>query len=116
MITRSEFIKQVVEAFRVNTMEGNRWNDKLPENPIDNLEHDLKHNLEHVMWTPEQIVPGLPSEWFIKMPITTDDDFWDWCKSSLQGIVRCYVCDKNGGLWWGFTNKQDIVVFILRWA
>jgi hypothetical protein len=95
MITRSEFITW--------------WNDQLPKNPVDDL--------EHVLWIPEtQIVPGPPSEWFIKMPITTDDDFWDWCRSSLRGIVRCYSCDNDGGLWWGFTNKQDIVVFILRWS
>jgi hypothetical protein len=44
-------------------------------------------------------------------------EFWDWTKEALQGETSCFASDDFGRKeWWGFTNKDDILIFVLRWA
>lgn len=49
----------------------------------------------------------------------TKQDYWDWCNKNLSGKLLCYWSDdEEGGTgeWWGFTNKDDITLWLLRWS
>lgn len=41
-------------------------------------------------------------------------NFWNWCRQYLQGSVYCYSSNQRGE-WWGFTDRDDIVLWSLRW-
>lgn len=105
ILTRTEFVTH--------------WNTISPTDPVDRPDHPL--------WIPEtEIKPGAPSEWFVLAPAAVNEedfvsrvDFWSWCETTLVGQVRCYMLDEREGgdwAWWGFTNKKDITVFLLRWS
>ena len=69
------------------------------------------------LWIPDE---GIPSEWFVCIkPIGVHRFKWkyfDWCNNTLKGRVRCYSSDTEGQQeWWGFTDKQDIVLWTLKW-
>lgn len=75
------------------------------------------------LWIPEQS-GKYRCEWFICVkPVTgwrnsTEyDEYWDWCRDNMKGHVRCFSSDTEGQKeWWGFGNKDDIVMWMLRWA
>lgn len=74
------------------------------------------------LWIPEHELTD-PCNWFICIePIALQrtgrkEQFWDWTKKILRGQVRCFSSSIDGGEeWWGFTHKEDIVLFVLRWA
>lgn len=65
-----------------------------------------------------------PSQWFVKVKpirISNSDryrksDYWTWCNKNLHGRLLCYWCDtENQEEWWGFTNKDDIALWLLKW-
>ena len=65
-----------------------------------------------------------PSQWFVKVkPIGISNsnryrksDYWTWCNKNLHGRLLCYWCDtENQEEWWGFTNKDDIALWLLKW-
>lgn len=109
MITREEFIAW--------------WDNMVPENPADREDHPL--------WIPEHswqytglegaLPPSTPSQWFVKhldCGIITPD-YWSWCDANLKGTVRCYMLDTHEDgdwAWWGFTDRDDIVLWMLKWA
>ena len=101
MITREEFIA---------------WWDKLvPENPANRPDHPL--------WIPEtQLKPGPPSQWFVQHYYKEELDngeYWTWCNANLRGQARCYMQNEEEGNcweWWGFTDQQDVVLWMLKWA
>ena len=71
------------------------------------------------LWIPED--DGAPSEWFVCVEPLKSHNFkqgyWDWCNTTLSGKVRCYSSDSdNQKEWWGFTDKQDIVLWTLKWT
>ena len=41
--------------------------------------------------------------------------FWEWCKTHLNGQVRCFSSSDDEE-WWGFTEPSDIVLWVLKWA
>ena len=69
------------------------------------------------LWIPDELNP---SQWFVCIkPIGVHRfkfEYYDWCNKTLNGRVRCYSSDSdNDKEWWGFTNKQDIVLWTLKW-
>lgn len=82
------------------------------------------------LWFPEtdpflNIDNSPPSEWFINISpkIVSNrnnwsdlrDQYWEWCSQNCKGTVRCYSSSEEEE-WWGFTNKQDIVWWVVKWG
>lgn len=48
------------------------------------------------------------------------DNYWNWVNTSCRGSVRCFCSSQNdferGKEWWGFTHRDDIVFWTLRWV
>ena len=70
------------------------------------------------LWIPEENEGQ--SSWFVCVkPIGAHRfkwEYWNWCNTTLRGQVRCYSSDPDDKKeWWGFTNKDDIVVWTLKW-
>lgn len=69
-----------------------------------------------------------PSLWFVNVPpinLTNNGmrhhdlhrEYWVWCSENLRGRVMGYYCDYENQIeWWGFTHKEDILFWLLRWA
>jgi hypothetical protein len=75
-------------------------------------------NPDSPLWEPED---QIDSQWFVcvkPLDVTRYKwSYWDWCNAHLNGRVRCYSSDSdNGKEWWGFTDKQDIVLWTLKWT
>ena len=71
------------------------------------------------LWLPEE--DGSPSKWFVCVKPLKSHSFkqryWNWCNTTLSGKVRCYSSySDNQKEWWGFTDKQDIVLWTLKWT
>ncbi len=69
------------------------------------------------LWVPDE---EEPSEWFVCVsPIGVSRfkwEYYNWCNTTLRGRVRCYSSDPDDKKeWWGFTNKEDVVVWTLKW-
>lgn len=63
---------------------------------------------------------GYRSEWFLHTTSLGDwrqirDDYWHWCHRTLQGRVACYSSGDEWE-WWGFTRREDIVIWKLKWS
>lgn len=62
-----------------------------------------------------------PSEWFLCIDTISwgdndfCDEFWAWCDQHCQGQVRCHASGEDLD-WWGFTHREDIELWILRWS
>jgi hypothetical protein len=71
-------------------------------------------------WVPEQSNPVGPSYWFVCCkPIANirNGCFWDDCYANMQGHLKCYSSsDDEQAEWWGFTEKDDAIWFMLRWS
>jgi hypothetical protein len=72
------------------------------------------------LWIPDE---SNPSQWFIcveplgVLNVHGYDDYYEWCKQTLTGAVRCYCSDTvNREEWWGFTDKTDITIWALKWT
>jgi hypothetical protein len=69
-------------------------------------------------------------QWFVKVKplhisseLTADgkyrikDIYWDWCGKNMSGNTRCFSSNSDEHEeWWGFTNKDDLTLWMLRWA
>ena len=79
----------------------------------------IQHN--HPIWIPEKDVkPKIKCITFVRSkPIkkweTTKPAYWEWCNESLKGEVRCFSSGDEDE-WWGFTDPDDIVIWMLRWG
>lgn len=85
---------------------------------------------ESPLWFPEQSWSDLDDdgpltcEWFVcvnPMRLGRERDkkdmFWEWCSKNLIGRCRCFSSNYGGKEeWWGFTNKDDITIWMLKWA
>lgn len=70
------------------------------------------------LWTPETWDGARPSRYFVCIPPVVGHDeniFRKWCLQHCRGQVLCYSASDLEE-WWGFTHRDDIVHFILRWA
>jgi hypothetical protein len=84
-----------------------------------NSVHDGLGNVDSPLWIPEWDIIE-ECQWFIKVnPIKIPCgtlSYWNWICDHLKGEVRCYTSDSdNQEEWWGFTHKEDIVWWSLRW-
>ena len=76
---------------------------------------------DSALWIPEEDShPADLSNWFVCVePIGVSRfkwAYWEWCNETLQGKVRCYSSNTDDQQeWWGFTDKDDIVVWMLKW-
>lgn len=73
------------------------------------------------LWIPDQVDAGGPSQWFVCVePLGVNGykfEYYNWCTTTLKGRVRCYSSDSDDKKeWWGFTDKQDIVLWTLKWT
>ena len=72
------------------------------------------------LWIPEE-VDKIRCEWFVNVrPVRINDtvdfnDFRLWCENQCQGKIRCFSSNATEE-WWGFTNKNDIVWWMLKWT
>ena len=75
------------------------------------------------LWCPEG--ENVKCNWFVKVrPVKfgrpggyTRSNFYAWNGAMLNGRILCYSSDDtNEEEWWGFTDKEDILMFILKWA
>ena len=88
---------------------------------FNNLQPGLG-NRSSALWSPEEYLRVNKSVAFVCVkPINVSAIgkvlYWNWCKKHLQGKVACYSSDDiNEEEWWGFTNPDDIVFWMLRWA
>jgi hypothetical protein len=60
----------------------------------------------------------LGCQWFVKastIDFSCRDTYWKWCSTNLKGVTRCFSIGEEEE-WWGFTNKDDIVIWTLRWV
>lgn len=60
-----------------------------------------------------------PAKWFLICPsifllYPKSKKFWDWCDKHCQGAVYCYS-ESDTEQWWGFENKDDIILWSLKW-
>lgn len=76
-------------------------------------------NDDSPLWIPDEGKENI-SNWFVCVrPIKAHKfkyDYYNWCNLTLQGNVRCYSSDENEEEWWGFTNYDDIFIWILKWS
>ena len=100
MITRAEFIDY--------------WNKLEPRFKADELDSPL--------WIPEHDMSE-QCQWFVcvKPDIIGRNgmkpEYWSWCGENLKGVTRCFSSNHDDDEeWWGFTNKDDVVFWMLRWA
>jgi hypothetical protein len=77
----------------------------------------------HPLWIPDHDLAE-PCQYFVNFPIPTSQhvwrggeksEFWLWCDTNLYGETRCFSSSDNSE-WWGFTTKDDIVMFVLKWS
>ena len=74
------------------------------------------------LWIPEEDL-GAACGWFVCVkPLAiaynnTKQQYYAWCDATLSGNVRCFSSDSEDKKeWWGFTDKRDIPMWILKWA
>jgi hypothetical protein len=80
-------------------------------------------NDDSPLWIPESDdIIKCQCQWFVNVkPLRLHHaykySYWVWLRNNLKGEVRCYSSDyDNQEEWWGFTHKEDIVWWILRWS
>lgn len=70
---------------------------------------------DHVVWAYEKHI-SIKSSHFVCIPsIIIRENYWKWCEKTLKGRVACYSSNDNEE-WWGFTEKEDIMIWMLRWS
>lgn len=76
------------------------------------------------LWSVEYKLKNQP-EWFAMVqPVATNrngrlrkEEYWAWCDQHMQGELLCYYSDRdNQREWWGFTKKEDIALWLLKWT
>lgn len=73
---------------------------------------------ESALWIPED-QPGLQCSHFVfgRTDSFNKTEYWSWCLENMQGKVRCFWANSDtGDEWWGFTEYNDVALWILRWA
>ena len=73
------------------------------------------------LWIPESFDnKKIRCGWFVQVrPVELGDrvEYWSWCRSALDGELRCFSCNnEDQEEWWGFTHQRDIPYWLLKWA
>lgn len=78
---------------------------------------ELAEHTDAPLWAYENYVQ-IQCQYFIqieKMRHWDREKHWQWCDQNLKGTILCYsCCDEQQ--WWGFTEIDDIVIWMLKWA
>ena len=88
------------------------WNDEKPG----------LGNSNSPLWIPETFDSMIiQCEWFVCVkPLKVHyfkDQFWTWCEENLSGYCRCFSSNTDDSEeWWGFTDKTDLTIWMLKWA
>ena len=91
------------------------------------VEDELWVGPNSVVWTPENDgvmdKTGEQCEWFVCVPClrlnhrNMKSDYWLWCSENLKGYVRCFFSNTEADEeYWGFTHKEDIMWWAIRWS
>ncbi len=81
-------------------------------------------NMDHensAVWIPEHDLDGVKCQWFVTTSCILQKkyfkvDYWLWCKENLKGPVRCFWSNpEEDQECWGFADRDDIFIWILRW-
>ena len=78
------------------------------------------------LWIPETMDKSarVKCQWFICIkPVWmregAKEEYWKWCNENLTGKVLCYSSSGSDREiqeeWWGFSDKQDLTWWRLRW-
>ncbi len=75
------------------------------------------------LWIPEYDLDNTHCSWFVTVPCikvswSTQERsiYYDWCLQNLQGYIRCFWTNKEENKeCWGFTEKNDIEWWMLKW-
>lgn len=72
------------------------------------------------LWVPEDSTNNIRCEWFVCIrPLGVQHfkkQYWAWCDENLVGTCRCFSSSVEGPEeWWGFTNEDDIALWMLKW-
>lgn len=61
---------------------------------------------------------GVQCMWFVQSQWhpNRDEHYWLWCTNNLKGYIRQYPPIHDTEAWWGFTDKQDVVWWLLKWS
>lgn len=86
-------------------------------------DHPAMANKESAVWIPEES-GKVKCQWFVAVPpvhaghsSNFRQGYWDWCNQHLKGHVRCFMRNPdNNEEWWGFTDRNDIVLWVLKWS
>ena len=93
------------------------WNEKKPK----------LGKFNGPLWIPETMGDTpVKCQWFTCVrPIfynggSEKKKYWAWCNKNMQGSVLCFSSTGRETEvqeeWWGFTRKDDIMFWMLRWA
>jgi len=72
------------------------------------------------LWEAERDLATTP-QWFLLLSHSVGvntygkAEYWEWCHKNMRGKTRCYSSSDTEE-WWGFTNQDDIMLWVLRWA
>lgn len=72
------------------------------------------------LWVPEEH-DHITCQWFVCVrPLSVHKfkrRYYDWCDQALHGQIRCFSSDQQGQQeWWGFTDRKDIALWMLKWT
>ena len=77
----------------------------------------------HPLWEAEKSYdPRINCVWFLcvkplQFMAETKSDYWYWVTTTLTGRIACFSSDNLANEeWWGFENKNDAVVWALKWV
>ena len=91
-------------------------------NYFNDLQPELG-NITSPLWEPERVT-NTSNDWFVCVkPILAKPSwgekrstYYQWCEQNLKNSPNCYSSDDiNQQEWWGFKNREDIVIWMLKW-
>ena len=112
-LTRIEFIERFNEIMRHH---GQNCDD--PTHPLWQAERFMADENWYEDEQPK-------CQWFVCVkPIdfshdsgTSKSEYWMWVTETLTGYTACFSSDdREDEEWWGFTDKKDLTMWMLRWA
>ncbi len=76
---------------------------------------------DSIVWYPEEDIE--PCQMFVYHKCLNlseqeiKSEYYDWCWKNLKGRVRCFWSNPEiDREWWGFTEPDDIVWWLLKWS
>lgn len=114
MIIESPFLYEPVNT--VYTRE------QFTEYVKDYFNDGLITNPDGALWCPEENGKHVCKSFVVthniwKINGVHKPEYWDWCNSNTKGKVLCFWCDtENNRECWGFTDPEDIFLWMLRWT